>query len=146
MDLYDFFLFENQMLCFGVEYNFKTSWCVYEQRSIDIQKKRVFRGRESTQENTLLNSISFYKQIMWRHKGNIALSIYIYIYLYRYFLFFILDSLVIQITKNCMAQLFSTNAFSHDVLSTFTAIYSQSIVNTNNFFTYFYQRKQKSRK
>ena len=49
-------------------------------------------------------------------------------------------------------QLFSTNAFSTNafsanavslnVLSTFTAIYSQSIVNTNNFFTYFYQRKQ----
>ena len=50
-----------------------------------------------------------------------------------------------------LAQLFSTNAFSAntfslDVLSTFTSIYSQSIVNTNNFFTYFYQRKQISRK
>ena len=48
------------------------------------------------------------------------------------------------------AQLFSTNAFSAkavglNVLSTFTAIYSQSIVNTNNFFAYFYQRKQISR-
>ena len=41
-----------------------------------------------------------------------------------------------------MAQLFSANAFSLNVLSTFTAIYSQSNVNTNNFFTYFYQRKQ----
>ena len=45
-----------------------------------------------------------------------------------------------------MAQLFSSNtfsanAFSLNVSSTFTAIYSQSIVNTNNFFTYFYQRK-----
>ena len=45
-----------------------------------------------------------------------------------------------------VAQLFSTNAVSLDVLSTFTVIYSQSIVNTNNFFTYFYQRKQISRK
>ena len=49
------------------------------------------------------------------------------------------------------AQLFSTNtfsanAFSLNVLSTFTATYSQSIVNTNNFFTYFYQRIQLSRK
>ena len=49
------------------------------------------------------------------------------------------------------AQLFSTNAFSANtfsinVLPSFTAIYSQSIVNTNNFFTYFYQRKQISRK
>ena len=40
------------------------------------------------------------------------------------------------------AQLFSTNAFSANVVSlnavsTYTAIYSQSIVNTNNFFTYF---------
>ena len=45
------------------------------------------------------------------------------------------------------AQLFSTNAISANtlslnVLSTFTAIYSQSIVNTNNLFTYFYQSKQ----
>ena len=32
-----------------------------------------------------------------------------------------------------------------NVLSTFTANYSQSIVSTNNFFTYFYQRKQISR-
>ena len=50
-----------------------------------------------------------------------------------------------------LAQLFSTNAFSAkkiciNALSIFTAIYSQSIVNTNNFFTYFYQRKPKSRK
>ena len=48
------------------------------------------------------------------------------------------------------AQLFSTNAFSTNtfslnVLSSFTAIYSQSIMNTNNFFVYFYQRKQVSR-
>ena len=45
-----------------------------------------------------------------------------------------------------VAQLFSTNAlsanaFSLNVLITFTAIYSQSIVNTNNFFTYLNQRK-----
>ena len=45
------------------------------------------------------------------------------------------------------AQLFSTNAFSankfcHNVLSTFTSIYSQFIVTTNNFFSYFYQRKE----
>ena len=45
-----------------------------------------------------------------------------------------------------MAQLlctkaFSANTFSLNVLPSFTAIYSQSIVNTNNFFTYFYQRK-----
>ena len=44
-----------------------------------------------------------------------------------------------------MAQLFSINAFSantfsFNVLSTFTAIYSQSIVNMNNFFTYFHQQ------
>ena len=45
-----------------------------------------------------------------------------------------------------LAQLFNTNAFSLNILSTFTAIHSQSIVNTNNFFTYFYQRKQISRK
>ena len=43
------------------------------------------------------------------------------------------------------AQLLSTYAFSADtfslnVLSTLIAIYSQSIVNTNNFFSYFYQR------
>jgi len=49
------------------------------------------------------------------------------------------------------AQLFSTNAFSGNtfslnVLSTFTAIYSQSIANTNNFISYFYQRKQISLK
>ena len=31
------------------------------------------------------------------------------------------------------AQLFSTNAFSLNVLTTFNAIYSQPIVNTNNF-------------
>ena len=31
-----------------------------------------------------------------------------------------------------VAQLFSTNAVSLDVLSTFTVIYSQSVVNTNN--------------
>ena len=37
---------------------------------------------------------------------------------------------------------FSANTFSLNVFSTFTAIYSQSIVNTNNFFTYFYQKKQ----
>ena len=43
--------------------------------------------------------------------------------------------------QNQKAQLFSTNAFGLNVLSTFTAIYSQSIVNTNNIFTYFYQRK-----
>ena len=47
-----------------------------------------------------------------------------------------------------MAQLFSINAFSANticlnVLSTFTAIYSQSIVNTNNFFIYFYKKKNK---
>ena len=45
-----------------------------------------------------------------------------------------------------MAQLFSTNLFSADVfslnvLSSFTAIYTQSILNTNNFFTYFYKKK-----
>ena len=44
------------------------------------------------------------------------------------------------------AQLFSTNTFSLNVLPSFTAIYSQTIVNTKNFFTYFYQRKQISRK
>ena len=44
------------------------------------------------------------------------------------------------------AQLFSANAFSLNVLSTLTATYSQSIANTNNFFTYIYQRKQISRK
>ena len=48
-------------------------------------------------------------------------------------------------------QLFSTNAFSANtfslnVLPSFTDIYSQSIVSTNNFFTYFYQRKQISRR
>ena len=43
------------------------------------------------------------------------------------------------------AQLFSTNAFSLNILTTFTAVYSQSIVNTNNFFKDFYQRKQLSR-
>ena len=32
-----------------------------------------------------------------------------------------------------MAQLLSANACSFNVLSTLTAIYSQSIVNTNNF-------------
>ena len=41
-----------------------------------------------------------------------------------------------------MAQLISTNAFSVNtfslnVLSTFTAIYSQSIVNTNTFLKHF---------
>ena len=50
-------------------------------------------------------------------------------------------------TSEIWAQLFSTNAFnaktfSHNVLPSSTAIYSQSIVNTNNFFAYFYQRKQ----
>ena len=50
-----------------------------------------------------------------------------------------------------MAQLFSTNVFSANtfclnILSTFTAIYLQSIVNTNNFSTGIYQRKQISRK
>ena len=49
------------------------------------------------------------------------------------------------------SQLFSTNAFSANtfslnVLPSFTAIYSQSIVNTSNFITYFFQRKQISRK
>ena len=53
--------------------------------------------------------------------------------------------------RRIRAQLFSTNAFSANtfslnVLPCFTAIYSQSIVSTNNFFTYFYQRKQISRK
>ena len=48
-----------------------------------------------------------------------------------------------------LAQLYSTktfsaNAFSLNVLSTSTAIYSQSFVNTNKF-TYFFQRKQISR-
>ena len=51
---------------------------------------------------------------------------------------------------NPSAQLFSNNAFSANTFSlnvspSFTA-YSQSIVNTNNFFTYFHQRKQISRK
>ena len=62
--------------------------------------------------------------------------------------------LVLKVMKSfnvCRAQLFSTNAFSVNkfslnVLSTSTAIYSQSIVNTNIFFTYFCQRKQTSRK
>ena len=49
------------------------------------------------------------------------------------------------------AQLFSTNAFSANTLSlnvllTFTAIYLQSIGNTSNFITYFYQSKQISQK
>ena len=56
-----------------------------------------------------------------------------------------------QLKVYASAQLFSTyafnaNKFSLNVLSTFTAIYSHSIVNTNNFFAYFYQRKQISRK
>ena len=41
---------------------------------------------------------------------------------------------------------YSANNFSLNILSTFTAIYSQSIVNTNNIFTDFYQREQISRK
>ena len=40
----------------------------------------------------------------------------------------------------------SPNAFSLKVLTTFTAIYSQSIVNMSKFFTDSYQRKQISRK
>ena len=40
------------------------------------------------------------------------------------------------------AQLFSANTFSLNVLPSFTAIYSQSIINTNNFFTYFYQENK----
>ena len=49
------------------------------------------------------------------------------------------------------AQLFSTNAFSANtfslnVLSTFTPIHSQSIVNTDSFFTYFLSKKQIFRK
>ena len=39
------------------------------------------------------------------------------------------------------AQLFGTNAFSRNVMSTFAVIYSQSIVNTSNFFTYFLSKK-----
>jgi len=50
-----------------------------------------------------------------------------------------------------MSQLLRTNAFSANkfclnVLSTSTAIYSQSIVKTNNFYTDFFERKQISRK
>ena len=41
---------------------------------------------------------------------------------------------------------FSANTFSLNVLPSFTAIYSQSNVDKNNFFTYFYRRKQLSRK
>ena len=35
------------------------------------------------------------------------------------------------------AKAFSANAFSPNISSTFTANYSQSIVNTNIFFSYF---------
>ena len=45
----------------------------------------------------------------------------------------------------CSSNAFSTNKFCLNVLSTYTAIYSQFIVNTNNFFTCFYQRKQMPR-
>ena len=53
-------------------------------------------------------------------------------------------------SSTIQAQLFDTNAFSANtfslnVLRSFTATYSQSIVNTNNFYIYFYQRKQISR-
>ena len=56
-----------------------------------------------------------------------------------------------SVSGNVMAQLFRPNAFSANtfslsVLLSLTAIYSQSIVNTNNFFTYFYKRNQISRK
>ena len=47
-----------------------------------------------------------------------------------------------EVPDDDLAQLFSTNAFSVNVLTTFTAIYSQSIVNTNNFFTDSYQIEQ----
>ena len=47
-----------------------------------------------------------------------------------------------EVPDDDLAQLFSTNAFSVNVLTTFTANYSQFIVNTNNFLKYFYQRKQ----
>ena len=45
-----------------------------------------------------------------------------------------------EVVNEIVAQLFRTNAFSANtfslnVLPSFTAIYSQSIVNTNNFFT-----------
>ena len=53
---------------------------------------------------------------------------------------------MVQYSNTIMVQLFSTNAFSANtfslnILTYVTAIYSQSIVNTNNFLTYFYQRK-----
>ena len=58
-------------------------------------------------------------------------------YLKRLFTIFKFVTFFVSLEKLRKAQLFSTNAFSLNVLSTFTAIYSQSIVNTNNFFTYF---------
>ena len=56
-----------------------------------------------------------------------------------------------QYTLLYLVQLFRTNAFSANTVSLnilpfFTAIHSQSIVNTNNFFTCFYQRKHLSLK
>ena len=52
-----------------------------------------------------------------------------------------------QYRQKTWAQLgFSANTFSLNVLLSLTDTYSQSIVNTNNFFSYFYQRKQIYRK
>ena len=54
---------------------------------------------------------------------------------------------IYQIRRSYLAPTaFSANTFSPNVLQCFTAIHSLFIVNTNNFFTYFYQRKQISRK
>ena len=60
----------------------------------------------------------------------------------RSYLYKVLDNRVQLFNTNA----FSANKFSLNVLTSFTAIYSQSIVNTNNFVSYFYQRRQISRK
>ena len=46
----------------------------------------------------------------------------------------------------CQAQLFSPNTFCHNILSTFTAVYSQSVENRDKFFINFHQSVQVSGK